>query len=249
MFTRHSFVELGRGFDHGRASEASAAQTPRQVLGNSLTTYRLLPAAACFHSQPPAAAASGTDLLHGPAPAPLPCARACPCRCASASQLAAARCTHARTLQATTISSSSVLTTSQATHCTSRPLPRMIRSMVHPALSQPVASSSAGSSTKKPHTHRCINSLAAKATKSRDHMYVITLSNEQPEAHLITLSHENVGHRPWFWGHSTYRRGLPRHRGTDAPHLLWIGVLRGREVSGSTRGAGTAVTAGEVPQL
>ena len=48
---------------------------------------------------------------------------------------------------------------------------------------------------------------------------------------------------------ATYRRGLPRRRGTDAPHRLWIGVLRGREVSGSTRGAGTAVTAGEVPQL
>ena len=30
---------------------------------------------------------------------------------------------------------------------------------------------------------------------------------------------------------------------------MWIGVLRGREVSGSTRGAGTAITAGEVPQL
>ena len=43
--------------------------------------------------------------------------------------------------------------------------------------------------------------------------------------------------------------GLPRRRGTDAPPRLWIGVLRGREVSGSTRGAGTAVTAGGVPQL
>ena len=43
--------------------------------------------------------------------------------------------------------------------------------------------------------------------------------------------------------------GLPHRRGTDAPHRLWIGVLRGREVSGSTRGAGTAVIAGEVPQL
>ena len=58
-----------------------------------------------------------------------------------------------------------------------------------------------------------------------------------------------IGHRPSFRGHSTYRRGLPRRRGTDAPHRLWIGVLRGREVSGSTRGAGTTVTAGEVPQL
>ena len=56
------------------------------------------------------------------------------------------------------------------------------------------------------------------------------------------------GHRPSFRGHSTYRRGLPCRRGTDAPHRLWIGVLRGREVSGSTRGAGTAVTADEVPQ-
>ena len=58
-------------------------------------------------------------------------------------------------------------------------------------------------------------------------------------------------HRPSFFGHSTYRRGLPRRRGTDAPHRPWIGVLRGMEVSGSTRtrGAGTAVTAGEVPQL
>ena len=57
------------------------------------------------------------------------------------------------------------------------------------------------------------------------------------------------GHRPSFRGHSTYRRGLPRRRGTDAPHRLWIDVLRGREVSVSTRGVGTAVTAGEVPQL
>ena len=40
---------------------------------------------------------------------------------------------------------------------------------------------------------------------------------------------------PSFRGHSTYRRGLPRRRGADAPHRLWIGVLRGREVSGSTR--------------
>ena len=64
---------------------------------------------------------------------------------------------------------------------------------------------------------------------------------------LPQLLQEFAG-RPSFWGHSTDRRGLPRRRGTDAPHRLWIGVLRGREVSGSTRGAGTAVTAGEVPQ-
>ena len=59
----------------------------------------------------------------------------------------------------------------------------------------------------------------------------------------------STGHRPSFRGHITYRRGLPCRMGTDAPHRLWIGVLRGMEVSGSTRGAGTAVTAGEVPQL
>ena len=57
----------------------------------------------------------------------------------------------------------------------------------------------------------------------------------------LCLTHMKLntgGHRPSFRGHSTYRRGLPRRRGTDAPHRLGIGVLRGREVSGSTRGRG-----------
>ena len=58
-----------------------------------------------------------------------------------------------------------------------------------------------------------------------------------------------IGHRPSFRGHSTYQKRLPRRKWTDTPHRLWIDVLRGREVSGSTQGAGTAVTAGEVPQL
>ena len=55
---------------------------------------------------------------------------------------------------------------------------------------------------------------------------------------LIPHVPSSIGHRPSFRGHSTYQRGLPRRRGTDAPHRLWIGVLWGREVSGSTRGRG-----------
>ena len=47
-----------------------------------------------------------------------------------------------------------------------------------------------------------------------------------------------LGHRPSFWGHSTYRRGLPRRRGADTPRRLWIGVLRGRKVSGGQPGGG-----------
>ena len=43
--------------------------------------------------------------------------------------------------------------------------------------------------------------------------------------------------------------GCPAAGGqTHTPPRVWIGELMGREVSGLTRGAGTAVTAGEVPQ-
>jgi hypothetical protein len=78
----------------------------------------------------------------------------------------------------------------------------------------------------------------------RQHQYVWSVGMKT--ASLCVVS---IGHRPSFRGHSTYRMGLPRRRGTDTTQRQWIGVLWGRDVSGSTRGAGTAVTAGEVPQL